>query len=151
MDLIYAVCVNRQMPMIIHAGREPKSPSYACDPYVLCRWEKVAEILETYPELRLCIPHLGMDEFESYNALAWRYDNLWLDTAVALTDYLPLNNPVPLASMRRDRIMYGSDFPNIPYAWDRELKWLCRADLDRDFLERILWKNAAGFFNIQGS
>lgn len=49
---------------------------------------------------------------------------------------------------RIDRIMYGSDFPNIPYAWDRELKWLRDSSLSEYDLERILNKNATDFFDL---
>jgi predicted TIM-barrel fold metal-dependent hydrolase len=46
-------------------------------------------------------------------------------------------------------IMYGSDFPNIPYAWDRELKSISRAGLDAEALEGVLWKNAARFYKFE--
>jgi predicted TIM-barrel fold metal-dependent hydrolase len=45
--------------------------------------------------------------------------------------------------------MYGSDFPNIPYAWDRELKELNAAGISEDALEKISYKNAADFFSIK--
>ena len=41
-----------------------------------------------------------------------------------------------------------ADIPNIPYAWDRELKWLLDSRLDDDQLNRILNKNAAEFFHL---
>jgi predicted TIM-barrel fold metal-dependent hydrolase len=44
--------------------------------------------------------------------------------------------------------MYGSDFPNIPYAWDRELKWLRNSGLPQEDLEWILVKSAAHFFGF---
>jgi predicted TIM-barrel fold metal-dependent hydrolase len=44
--------------------------------------------------------------------------------------------------------MYGSDFPNIPYAWDRELKWLSGAGLSESELAGITWGNAVRFFNL---
>ncbi len=148
LDPVFDLCLARGMPVVIHAGREPKSPAYACDPYDICAVEKVELLIEKFPDLRLCVPHLGMDEFEAYHRLIKTHDNLWLDTAMALTDYMPLDNRVDLADMRLDRIMYGSDFPNIPFAWDRELRWLTAMGLPRDAMEGILWKNAAQFFNI---
>jgi len=42
--------------------------------------------------------------------------------------------------------MYSSDFPNIPYAWDRELKEFNAAGISRVSLEKISYKNAADFF-----
>lgn len=148
MEEIYRVCSHAGKPMVIHAGREPKSPAYACDPYEICGVEKIKKVLDAYPDLRLCVPHLGADEFEQYARLIESSDRLWLDTAMAVTDYLPMENPVALWQMRKDRVMYGSDFPNIPYAWDRELKELAAADLSDDFRDRLFWKNARDFFDI---
>jgi uncharacterized protein len=47
-----------------------------------------------------------------------------------------------------DRVMYGSDFPNIPYAWDRELRCLKASGLPWESLEWILKKSAAAFFSL---
>ncbi len=44
--------------------------------------------------------------------------------------------------------MYGSDFPNIPYAWDRELKWLEASGLTYDNLEWVLGKSSSQFFDL---
>ena len=65
-----------------------------------------------------------------------------------LAEYLPYKIPVNLNEMRMDRIMYGSDFPNIPYAWDREIKRLVEMQLSEEMLERVLYENAAEFFGI---
>ncbi|MBA2879724.1 hypothetical protein HNR65_000031 [Desulfosalsimonas propionicica] len=148
MDEICRVCSRAKKPLLIHAGREPKSPAYACDPYEICAVEKIDRMLDTHPDLRLCVPHLGADEFSAYARLIESSDRLWLDTAMAVTDYLPIDNPVRLSEMRADRVLYGSDFPNIPYAWDRELKELAAAGFSRDFLARLMWKNARDFYGI---
>ena len=149
MDPIYDLCARRGMPMVIHGGREPKSPAYACDPYELCSAGRIEQVIRTRPDLKLCIPHFGMDEYDAYTRLINDYDNLWLDTAMAVTDYLPVESPVNLLDLRPDRILYGSDFPNIPYAWDRELKALESSGLSRESLDRITWKNAAELFDIR--
>jgi len=148
MEEIYTICAELGQPLVIHAGREPGSPAYGCDPYELCAAYKVEEVVRSYPDLRLCVPHLGMDEFDEYRSLVERYDNLWLDTAMALTDYLPLESLPDLDLMRSERIMYGSDFPNIPFAWDRELKSLAASGLSDEKLKKITWENAAQFFSI---
>ena len=148
MENIYDLCSKRDRPMVIHAGREPNSPAYACDPYLLCSVDIVEEVIRSYPKLKLCVPHLGMDEFERYRTLVEAYDNLWVDTAMAITDYLPMDNPADITTFRPDRIMYGSDFPNIPYAWDRELKVLAKTALPKSHLKKILQENAQAFFAI---
>ena len=54
-----------------------------------------------------------------------------------------------LRNYRSDRIMYGSDFPNIAYAWDREIKELKTANLSSEALEKISYRNAVDFFSIE--
>jgi predicted TIM-barrel fold metal-dependent hydrolase len=148
MHAVYAACQTGGKPLIMHVGREPKSPAYPCDPYELCGVEKVARVLKEYPDLNVCVPHLGADEFSEFRDLLEKYDNLWLDTTMVLCDYLPGIDVPPLDTFRQDRVMFGTDFPNIPFAWDRELKTLAGFDLPDDFLEAVLHKNARALFSI---
>ncbi len=148
MNILYELCLSEKKPVVMHVGREPNSPAYSCDPRVLCSADKLENVLRSFPELKICVPHLGADEYLPYKNLTEKYDNLWLDTAMVLTDYFPGNRPVPLNEMRTDRILYGSDFPNIPFAWDRELKEMEKLHLPEEDLKRILGKNAAEFFSI---
>ena len=148
MDVIYDLCESAQKPMVMHVGREPKSTAYHCDPYQICSAEKLERVLRNFPKLRICVPHLGFDEISEYRTLIEKYDNLWLDTTMVLTDYFPLKESIELDSFRVDRIMYGSDFPNIPYNWDRELKCLKESSLSRENMEWILHKSAAGLFQV---
>ena len=148
MHEIYRLCSDRQKPLIIHAGREPKSPAYPCDPYELCRADFVEKVLNDYPGLQVCIPHLGADEFLEYRRMLNAYDNLWTDTTMVMAAYLPCRDMPPLTSFRMDRVLYGTDFPNIPYAWDREIRRICRAGIAPESLARIMGLNAATLFGI---
>lgn len=149
MEDVYAVCESWDKPLVMHVSREPKSPAYRCDPYELCGAAKVEEVLRNHPRARICVPHLGVDEFSPFRDLVLRYDNLWMDTAMVLAGYFPLGLGFDLDELRQDRVMYGSDFPNIPYAWDRELARLKDMGLSDGFLERLLGKNASEFFGIR--
>ncbi len=149
MNCLYECCRKNRRPIVMHVGREPKSDAYGCDPYQLCSVEKLENVLKDFPDVKICVPHLGFDEIAGYRKLIEKYDNLWLDTTMVLADYFKLSETIDLAGFRPDRIMYGSDFPNIPYAWDRELKALTKAVLSRDDLDRICGKNAAEFFEFE--
>ncbi len=148
MDQVCAICEQEGKPLVVHAGQEPKSPAYKCDPYLLCSADKTERLLKQYPGLKMCVPHLGMGEFIAYRRLIETYDTLWLDTTMAITDFFPLEDDIRLNEMRTDRIMYGTDFPNIPYAWDRELKKLMEHPLTPEAQSNILGENAVAFFNI---
>lgn len=149
MDDIYETCVLENKPLIMHVGREPKSPAYTCDPYELCSSEKLELVLKTYPTLKICVPHLGADEFDAYGRLIETYDNLWLDTTMTLGDYLPFEGIPDLADLRSDRIIFGTDFPNLPYAWDREIRKFAEFNLPEETNHQILYLNALNFYAIQ--
>jgi len=148
MSPIYELCQSEKKPIVMHVGREPKSTAYHCDPYSICSAKKLERVLQNFPRLRVCVPHLGFDEISEYKALIEKYDNLWLDTTMVLADYFPLAESIELDRFRIDRIMYGSDFPNIPYNWDRELRCLKASGLSRENMEWVLGKSAAGFFGF---
>jgi uncharacterized protein len=150
MHEIYQCCSACNQPLIMHVGREPRNPDYPYhrDPHQICKGEVLEEVIRNYPRMRVCVPHLGADEFALYRKLLERYDNLWTDTTMVLADYLPVNGMPRLEEFRTDRVLFGTDFPNIPYAWDRELKRLCEMSLTQDSLELILGTNAAHFFKL---
>lgn len=143
---VYAACARAGRPLVMHAGREPASPQYKCDVHALCSAERVERVLKDHPTLELCIPHLGADEFDAYERLLERHDNLWLDTTMAVAGYFPIPLPVRLLRVRPERILYGTDFPNLPYAWDRELKQLLALKLGDEVEAGILGQNALGLF-----
>lgn len=145
---LYECCRKNSKPIVMHVGREPKSSAYNCDPYQLCSAERLVHLLQDFPELKICVPHLGFDETSAYRTMIERYENLWLDTTMVLTDYFPMQDKTVLSHYRSDRIMYGSDFPNIPYAWDRELRELTTANLTPSALAKISSQNAVDFFNL---
>ncbi len=149
MHEIYSLCQEFDKPLIMHVGREPKSPAYACDPYALCSTARLEQVIKAYTDLRVCVPHLGADEFDSYRRLLESYDNLWLDTTMTQADYLPFGHIPALDEMRVDRLIFGSDFPNLPYAWDREIKQVCRLNLTAERLSKLLGQNAVEFYAIK--
>lgn len=149
MHEIYESCVNYSKPLIMHVGREPKNHGfpYQRDPYETCKADKLERVLKDYPSLKICVPHLGADEFDQYKRLLEGYDNLWVDTAMVLVDYVPGFKVPKLTELRSDRVMFGTDFPNIPYAWDTEIRQLGKLQLRDDFLEKILERNAIEFLS----
>ncbi len=145
---LYATCAKHGRPLVMHAGREPKSNSYKVDPYALCAVERVERVLKDHPTLKLCVPHLGADEFEGYLKLLDRHENLWLDTTMMGANFFPIDVPLRLFAARPERILYGTDFPNIPYAWDRELKHLTALKLPAHDEASVLGGNALRLFGV---
>lgn len=145
---VYEVCQRRGRPIVIHAGREPKSAKYKIDPYALCSADRIERVLTQFPRLKLCVPHLGADELDAYARLLSRHQNLWLDTTMALARYFEM--PVPMSMIERGegRVLYGTDFPNLPYAWDRELGHILEASLPPDVLADLLGGAAGRLYDL---
>jgi len=149
LEPIYRACAEAGLPLVMHAGREPSSPAYPLDPYSLCSADRVEAVLRAWPSLKLCVPHLGADEYGAYERLLTRYDNLWLDTTMAVAGYFPGETPWRLLHARPERILYGTDFPNLPYAWDREVKRLVSdAGLSEAALGQVLSGTAAQLYGL---
>ena len=55
---------------------------------------------------------------------------------------------VEMLRRRPDRILYGTDFPNIPYEWSRELSVVRGLRLPAGDEERVLGGTAARLFGI---
>ncbi len=142
---VFDAAARLSLPVVIHAGREPKSPAYPVDTYAVCAAERVERVLTTWPSLRLCVPHFGADEIDAYERLVERHANLYLDTTMILGGLFPVEEP-RLLRARPDRVLFGTDFPNLPYAWDRELVALTRLGLSDEDLARVLSGTAAELF-----
>lgn len=143
---ILAACAEHGRPAIVHAGREPKSPGYRCDPHLLCSADRVQRVLLDHPKLKLVVPHLGADEFDAYARLMERHSGLWLDTTMAVGGYFPTRVPWDLVESFPGRICYGTDFPNVPFAWDRELRCLLERKLSPESREALLGGAAKSLF-----
>jgi uncharacterized protein len=144
---VFRACDALELPVLIHAGREPKSTAYRIDPYEVCAAPRVERVLEAFPKLRLCVPHFGADEYDAYAALLLRHENLYLDTTMVVGGMFP-GVSLDMLRVRPDRIFYGTDFPNLPYAWDRELKCLAALELGAEDRALMLGRNALAFVGV---
>ncbi len=146
LEPVWRACVGAKLPAVIHAGREPASEAYGVDTRALCSAEAVERVLRRHPDLVLVVPHLGSDEFEAYGRLLDAHENLWLDTTMAVSGYFAADAPASVFPARARRLLYGTDFPNIPYAWDRELSRILRVGLPPGELAAVLHGNARRVF-----
>ncbi|MFD9389418.1 amidohydrolase family protein [Streptomyces sp. NPDC060000] len=134
------------IPVVIHCGSGP-APGKHTGP------APIARVLAGHPRLRLIVAHLGMPEYEEFLGLAERYGEVRLDTTMAFTDFTEGLMPFPRGALPRlaglgDRILLGSDFPNIPYPYVHQLFALQRLELGEDWLRAVCHDNAAGLFGL---
>jgi hypothetical protein len=129
------------LPVVVHCGSGPH-PGRFTGP------GPFAEVLARHPRLTAIIAHLGAPEYGEFLALADRFPNVYLDTTMAFTDFFSGTAPFPAELKPRladlgDRILLGTDFPNIPYAYLHQLQSLARLDLGPAWLRAVCHDNAA--------
>jgi uncharacterized protein len=147
LDPVWARLEEAGTPVVIHCGSGPLAGEHTGP-------EPMTGLLERYPRLQLVIAHLGMPEYREFLDLAERYERVHLDTTMFATDFTERLMPFdpadrPRLAALRDKVLLGSDFPSIPYAYAHQLAALHRLDLGEEWLRAVLWDNGARLFGVE--
>jgi predicted TIM-barrel fold metal-dependent hydrolase len=143
---VWGLLADAEIPVVMHCGSGPAPGRYTGP-------EPIARVLARHPTLRLIVAHMGMPEYTEFLDLAEKYDQVRLDTTMTFTDFTEKFMPFPRRQLSRladvgDRILLGSDFPNIPYPYLHQLHALERLGLGRDWLRAVCHDNAARLFGL---
>jgi uncharacterized protein len=110
-------------------------------------------VLARHPGLTAIIAHMGAPDYEAFGRLAGRYERVFLDTTMIFTDFFDSLAPFPAATLPLARelglagkVLLGSDFPNIPYPYARQLAGLARLGLGEQWLRAVCWDNPVALF-----
>ncbi|HST49874.1 amidohydrolase family protein [Jatrophihabitans sp.] len=146
LDAAWGLLDEAGVPVVVHCGSGPL-PGAHTGP------GPIGEVLRRHPDLPLVIAHAGAPEYAEHLELARRYRRVRLDTTMVATPYLDRIAPVPaevLAGYRDlgDRIVLGSDFPNIPYRYARQVQSLLEWNFGDDWLRQVLWHNGATLMGL---
>lgn len=146
LDPAWEVLADVGAPVVIHAGSAPISGEFTGA-------RGVAALLTKHPKLTLVIAHLGMSEYHEFADLAEQYPGVHLDTTMAGTDFTQEFAPLPPGYVRRlgdlrEKVVLGSDYPNIPYPYAHQLVALARLDLGDDWMRAVLWHNGASLLGL---
>jgi len=147
LDPAYEVAAAHDLPVLLHAGT---APMFRDDPNVGV--DRFHSFLGSYPELRVCAAHMGAYEVEAFCELARANENVFLDTTFAMSavaeEYMSFD-PESVADATlvelSESIMYGSDYPNIPYPYEKEREHLLSRELPAPVQEDLFSRTARRF------
>lgn len=147
LDPVWGLLADTATPVVAHCGSDPMPGNFTGP-------GPIADVLRRHPRLRLVVAHMGSPEYTEFLDLAERYPDIYLDTTMNFTDFSDETAPFPTAEHPRlrdlgERILFGSDFPNIPYDYHHALDSLARLDLGADWLRHVLYHNAARLFPVR--
>jgi predicted TIM-barrel fold metal-dependent hydrolase len=147
LDDVWGLLAENGIPVVTHCGNGPVPGRYTGP-------EPVAKLLARHPALRLVIAHLGMPQYADFLTLAERHQAVLLDTTLAFTPFAEGGEgafPAPELTRLRDigdRILLGTDFPNIPHSYAVALESLERLDLGGDWIRAVCHGNPARLFAL---
>ena len=149
LDPVWGLLTEARVPVVMHCGSGP-APGKHTGP------EPVGRVLARHPRLRLVVAHMGMPEYGDFLALAERYPEVRLDTTMAFTDFSEAFAPFPEGERGRladlgERIVLGTDFPNIPYPYAHQLRALEGLGLGDDWLRAVCHDNGARLLLLLGN
>ena len=145
---VWGMVADAGTPVVLHANSGPVGNRHTGP-------EPVRALLRRHPSLTLVLAHLGAPEYAEFLALAEEFERVHLDTTMAFTDFFEDLAPYPRELLPRladlvDRVVLGSDFPNIPYAYAHQLEALERLGLGEDWLRAVCWDNGLRLFGGLG-
>ncbi|MFT4882518.1 MAG: putative TIM-barrel fold metal-dependent hydrolase [Natronomonas sp.] len=139
LDPAFELAAEFDRPVLFHAGTAPMfrdSPHVGVDSF--------RSFLDSYPEVRACAAHMGAFETEEFIETVRNHDNAFLDTcfamATAVGDYIdfdPKSIDDSVFEELSGRIMYGSDYPNMPHPYRAEYEGLLERDLSEAAFEAL--------------
>ncbi|ORA32631.1 amidohydrolase family protein [Mycobacterium aquaticum] len=144
---VWGAIEDAGVPVIIHCGSGPV-PGEFTGPL------RIEKLLARHPRLALIVAHMGMPEYSEFLDITERFENVRLDTTMAFTPFVESTMPFPRADADRlramgDRILFGSDFPNIPYSYVDAIRTLTDLPgIDDAWLRNVLHDNAARLFGV---
>lgn len=146
LDPVWGGLESSGTPAVVHCGSGPYPGAFTGP-------GPISKVLARFPRLRLIVAHMGLPEYEDFLGLASTYERVLLDTTMAFTDFTTSIAPFPVSLKPRlrdlqDRILLGTDFPNIPYPYLHQLESLERLGLGDDWLRAVCHDNAVREFAL---
>ncbi|MEN6475154.1 MAG: amidohydrolase family protein [Syntrophaceae bacterium] len=134
---LYDMVQARRKRMLLHVGTGPVGNEFVG----LAHFKK---LMKRFPDLPINVAHMGALEYGGFMELLDDYPNLYLDTAFTFYPGQPGAFDLGADTLERhqDRIVYGSDFPNLILPREMELDCLLGYNLPQAFYDNIFSENA---------
>ncbi|MEE9914106.1 MAG: amidohydrolase family protein [Deltaproteobacteria bacterium] len=135
---LYELVADRKKRILFHVGNGPLGNEFV-------GLEQFRKVLGRYPDIRANIAHMGAFEYRGFLDLLDDHPGLYLDTAFAFFKEQQGQGAFDLGGAplekHQDRILYGSDFPNLILPRESELETLEQYNLSGDFYDKVFFGN----------
>ncbi|MFI5614603.1 amidohydrolase family protein [Amycolatopsis sp. NPDC051903] len=147
---VWGSLADAGVPVVVHCGHGPMRGDFT-------GLNVFAEVLERHPNLTAVLAHAAMPEFTSAFELMARFPRVHIDTTMVGVPFAQNMSPLPADWTARladfaDRVVLGTDFPNIPYSYATQLQaiagWATDDRLGEPFLRAVLHDTPAKLLSV---
>jgi uncharacterized protein len=141
---MYERVMERGKRLLFHVGTGPVGNEFVG----LAEFKK---LLDRFPDIPANVAHMGALEYRGFMDLLDDHPALYLDTAFAFFREFQGRGGFDLGNdaleRHRERILYGSDFPNLIMPRESELETLMGYGLSQEFYDRVFYENGNALIN----
>jgi predicted TIM-barrel fold metal-dependent hydrolase len=139
LDEAWEIIAAAGTPVVIHAASGPVGNTHTGP-------GPLRALVERHPSLSVVVAHLGAPEYVDFLEIAEQHDRVHLDTTMAFTDFFEELAAFPRELLPRlrdlgDKVLLGTDFPNIPYPYAHQLESIERLGMGEAWLRKVCWSN----------
>ena len=116
LDAAWGVLAEAGVPLVVHCGHGPLRGKFT-------GLDIFDEVLRRHPRLTTVLAHAGMPEFDLAFDLVKRNPNVYIDTTMVGVEVSPPlpGDFVPWLVDHTDRVVLGTDYPNIPHEYAHQI------------------------------
>ncbi len=139
---VYLKCAELGVPVCIQVGHTgPTLPSECGRPIYL------DEIALAFPDLKIVGCHLGQPWHEEMMILAWKHDNVFIETSARTPKHWPVEFIDFVKGRGQGKVMWATDYPLLNF--ERTLAELEALGLTEEVFRKVVRENAVNVFAME--
>lgn len=139
---LYVKCIELDIPFCTQVGHTgPLMPSETGRPVPY-----LDEVALVFPELKIVAGHIGHPWTDEMIGVAWKHENVYIDTSAYLPRYYPPQLLHYLKTYGQDKVLFGSNFPML--SLEKCVQQVNELGLAEDVQAKFLFQNAKRVFKL---
>lgn len=139
---LYVKCIELDIPFCTQVGHTgPLMPSETGRPVPY-----LDEVALTFPELKIVGGHIGFPWTDEMIGLAWKHENVYIDTSAYLPRYYPPQLLQYMKTYGQNKVLFGTNFPQL--SLEKCVQQVYQLGLPAEIQTKFLGKNAQRVFKL---
>lgn len=139
---LYVKCIELDIPFCTQVGHTgPLMPSETGRPVPY-----LDEVALVFPELKIVAGHIGHPWTDEMIGVAWKHENIYIDTSAYLPRYYPPQLLHYLKTYGQDKVLFGTNFPML--SLEKCVQQVNELGLADDVKAKFLFRNAQRVFKL---